>query len=263
VGCPGENVFPRAIRPSPTVPEISTTFPGGHLDFTLLNTEDTISRLCTLIRDAEQRIVLISPYVDLGAEDRVGRELREALHKRVKVQMIIRADEQTNPKEKWLAEIEPVLSLGLELLGAPALHAKLYYSESTALVTSLNLLRSSFMNTIEAGLWSKEQTAVKAVDQFAKNYVIPHAKPFDINLTRAPLVREKASRTTNSGEGHCIRCGAGILLDPSCPYCLDDFAEWNEWRNEDYVDLFCHGCGKEYPATMRRPVCPGCFRRGI
>src|SRR5712671_2870170 len=121
----------------PAVERVDTS--GGVLDFALLNTEDTISRLLALVRDAKQRVVLVSPYVTLAAEDRVGHAIREVLNESVKVHLIVRADQQTNPRKDWLTAVTPLLSAGLELFGVPALHAKLYYSESAVLVTSLNL----------------------------------------------------------------------------------------------------------------------------
>jgi len=196
----------------------------------------------------------------MGTADRVGHAIREALSRDVKVQMFMRDDEQTNPKEHWLAETAPLAARGLRVFGVPALHAKLYFSESNALVTSLNLLASSFLNTIEAGLWSTDVRAVRTVEDFLSKYVQPSARPIRFDSEETGSVRERSARPL-SAEGYCIRCGATVALDVRRPYCRGDFAKWSEWGNEDFVDRFCHGCGKDYPTTMRRPLCEGCFRR--
>jgi phosphatidylserine/phosphatidylglycerophosphate/cardiolipin synthase-like enzyme len=203
-------------------------------------------------------VILVSPYVTLGGEDRVGHAIREALHRGVKVQIVVREDEETKPKEGWVAAIGPLLDEGLRVFGVRALHAKVYRSESTALITSLNLLGSSFINTIEVGLWSQDKHAVAAVDEFIAKYIAPQVQLLQLAPRHAR--RASATRATRGDEGHCIRCGGGIPFDPRRPYCREDFEQWAEWANENYEDSHCHRCGRDYAATMRRPLCTACFR---
>lgn len=241
----------------------------GCVNFKLINTEDTISRLLGLIREAQERVLLVSPYITLGAEDRVGRAVREALGRKVRVSIVVRQDEQTPLKEAWLDAMRPHVEAGLQLHSVPGLHAKLYRSESTVLITSLNLLGSSFLNTIEVGLWARDPLAVREVDAFIKREIVPHARPIVPGArgrtAPAPRERERRGRQArvepDDDEGCCIRCGEDIPFEPSRPYCRDCFAEWAEWENEDYEDEYCHACGDGYPATMARPLCRGCFRQ--
>ncbi|MFL5353759.1 phospholipase D-like domain-containing protein [Archangium sp.] len=239
------------------------------MHFQLINTEDTISRLLSLIREAQERVTLISPYVTLVAEDRVGRAVRDALRRKVRVSIVVRQDEQTPLKEAWLEAMRPHVEAGLQLHSVPGLHAKLYRSESTVLITSLNLLGSSFLNTIEVGLWSQDAQALREVDAFIKREVAPYARlvSLDAKAVSAPAPRKSEPRARPKPEpqeeedGCCIRCGDDIPFDPDRPYCRECFAEWAEWENADYEDEFCHGCGDSYPATMARPLCRDCFRK--
>ena len=242
------------------------------MNFHLINTEDTISRLLSLIRDARERVTLISPYVTLGGPgDRVGRAVREALGRKVRVSIVVRQDEQTPLKDAWLEAMRPHVEAGLQLHSVPGLHAKLYRSESSVLITSLNLLGSSFLNTIEVGLWSQDVQALREVDAFIKREVAPHASPVALDAKgrqsstpkkQEPRVRSKpAPREEEEEEGCCIRCGEDIPFNPDRPYCRDCYIEWAEWENEDYEDDFCHACGDDYPATMARPLCRDCFRQ--
>jgi phosphatidylserine/phosphatidylglycerophosphate/cardiolipin synthase-like enzyme len=242
---------------------------GGDVHFQLLNTEDTISRLLALIREARERVTLISPYVTLVAEDRVGRAVGEALGRKVRVSIVVRQDEQTPLKETWLEAMRPHVEAGLQLHSVPGLHAKLYRSESTVLITSLNLLGSSFLNTIEVGLWSQDVQALREVDAFIKREVVPHARLVALGTKVSPVPAPRKSELRarskpapqEDDDGCCIRCSDDIPFDPGRPYCRDCFAEWAEWENEDYEDEFCHGCGDSYPATMARPLCRDCFRK--
>ena len=82
-----------------------------------------------------------------------------------------------------------------------------------------------------------------------------------INEEALPLRRSKkvrATRTQNES-GYCIRCAGRIQLNPQRPYCLKHFEKWAEYSNEDYEDSTCHVCGTDHAATMRKPLCPGCF----
>ncbi len=239
------------------------------MNFQLINTEETITRLLSLIREARERVTLISPYITLGAGDRLGRAVREALGRKVRVSIVVRQDEQTPLKEAWLEAMRPHLEAGLQLHSVPGLHAKLYRSESTVLITSLNLLGSSFLNTIEVGLWSQEVHALREVDAFIKREIAPHSSPVVLDargrLASTPKKHEPRARSKpaprEEEEGCCIRCGDDIPFDPERPYCRDCYTEWAEWENEDYEDDFCHACGDDYPATMARPLCRDCFRQ--
>lgn len=244
------------------------------VNFTLLNSEETIARLVAIIRDAKESVVLISPYVTMGAEDRVGRAVREALARGVKVVLVTREDDQTPLTERTAEILLPLIRQGLSWGTVPGLHAKLYFSESAALVTSLNLLSSSFLNTIEVGLVSDDKDARDSVRQFVKRDIEPYLQAPSTGMPLAKWLEQQqrspardASRSKNSvrterrqrQQGHCIRCRTGIPLNPMRPYCSGCFAEWAEWENEDYRDNHCHACGDEFRATMRKPLCRDCF----
>jgi phosphatidylserine/phosphatidylglycerophosphate/cardiolipin synthase-like enzyme len=238
------------------------------MDFKLINTEEIHGKVLTLIREARERVTLVSPYVSLGTEDRLGRAIQEALSRKVKLNVFIRWDDQTPLKQAFLEGMLPHIQAGLGLYTVPGLHAKLYWSESTVILTSLNLLASSVLNSIEAGLCLKEGRAVKESDAFLKREIAPHASPLHTRITgeqlrshKAPPQPQPRPSSRPKIEGHCIRCGGGILLNPSKPYCRDDYEEWAEWSNEDYKDSYCHACGDDYPATMARPLCRECYRQ--
>jgi hypothetical protein len=187
----------------------------------------------------------------------------------VRVSIVVRQDVQTPLKEAWLDAMRPHIEAGLQLHSVPGLHAKIYRSESTVLITSLNLLGSSFLNTIEVGLWATDPLALREVDAFIKREVAPHARPLglDARVRSAPAPREREHRgrqapvEPDDDEGCCIRCGEGIPFNPSRPYCRGCYAEWAEWENDDYEDDLCHACGDGYPATRARPLCRGCFQQ--
>ena len=76
------------------------------------------------------------------------------------------------------------------------------------------------------------------------------------------FVIQKVS-TTGSKEGHCIRCGTNIKMDPKHPYCLADYQNWKKFEDEDYLEKtgVCHICGKPNASSMGKPVCMGCSKK--
>ncbi len=155
----------------------------------------------------------------------------------------------------------------------PKLHAKLYWSESEVIITSLNLLSSSFLSSIEVGLWSQDPADVAQIRKFFRQEIEPHFLSREDILKRAGVNEEEDSRVPRRSRnvegprapvvthGFCIRCALSIELDPEKPYCWDDFQKWAEYENADYEDSYCHGCGKEFPATMNKPLCRSCYRK--
>ena len=58
--------------------------------------------------------------------------------------------------------------------------------------------------------------------------------------------------------GYCIRCYIEIPINRNRPYCLECFKEWAKYGNPDYVDNYCHNCGKDYDSTINYPLCDEC-----
>ena len=61
--------------------------------------------------------------------------------------------------------------------------------------------------------------------------------------------------------GYCIRCHREILFNRNSPYCRDCYYEWAKYGNQDYVDDYCHKCGKSYGSTINFPLCDKCYRQ--
>lgn len=242
------------------------------MNLTLLNTDDTISRLVSLIKNARKHVILVSPYVTLGKEDRIGQAIRAALANKVSVTLIFRFDDVQAFARTCSEYLQELTTRGLQLCVLPKLHAKLYWSESEAIISSLNLLSSSFLSSIEVGLWSQDPADVAQVRQFIKQELEPHLlAPDDIHRLAGTTATgsPRASRSSRPMEhpraqtvmhGYCIRCALAIDLDPEKPYCWDDYQKWAEYETADYEDSFCHGCGKGFPATMNKPLCRSCYR---
>lgn len=249
---------------------------GEALEF--IDQHETVRRLVRLIDEAPRRATLVSPYIGIEKLRNLTRAIHAACKRGVTVSLVVRApDKSTKHKEPCIDELRGLVDAGLKLYALRDLHAKIYASDSNAIVTSLNLLDSSFNNSIEIGMWvPASRPEFAQIRKFFVQHIQQHwaaVKPDDL-LARPPddderedarSPRRSAPRPSRAkkdrGEetsdvGHCIKCWSPIPLDPLRPYCKDDFAD----AAPDDVEEFCHACGNDYPATRHKPLCRRCFR---
>ena len=247
------------------------------MSWTLLDTNETFARLIALLRNAKSTVTLVSPYFDLGVDDRIGQEIGHALKRGVRVIVIVRSD--ARPKHQaWRMSIKAHIDAGLLLYEVDWLHAKIYCSESEGIVSSLNLIRSSVTNSIEIGLHTTYPLALKDLKKRIANdiwrlkreVVLDEASLPESNQptpeSRQPRVARPhggGKAETTEAKGHCIRCSDRIDLDPAKPYCAEHYRSWARYRNDEYEESFCHGCGDDHPVTMAKPQCRDCYRANL
>ncbi|MEK6819326.1 MAG: hypothetical protein AABY10_05335 [Nanoarchaeota archaeon] len=82
----------------------------------------------------------------------------------------------------------------------------------------------------------------------------------EIKITVEKVVQKEESKNS---EGHCIRCGNKIKMDPEHPYCLTDYQKWKKFEDPTYEEKegVCHVCGKPNSSSMKKPVCIKCYKK--
>lgn len=110
-----------------------------------LNTKKSVSEIEDLIRDAEQTLILISPYLKLSKD---FKELLSYRNSKDKITTVIFGKVQLNPDEmKFLESLQFVI-----LKYKDDLHAKCYLNDDKMIITSLNLYDFSMNNNKEMGV---------------------------------------------------------------------------------------------------------------
>jgi phosphatidylserine/phosphatidylglycerophosphate/cardiolipin synthase-like enzyme len=110
-----------------------------------LNTRKAVSEIEDLIRDADQRLILISPYLKLSKD---FKELLTYRNSKDKVTTVIFGKQELNPNEmKFLQGLRFVI-----LKYNQDLHAKCYLNDNKMIITSLNLYEFSMNNNKEMGV---------------------------------------------------------------------------------------------------------------
>ena len=110
-----------------------------------LNTSATNFFLEELIKNAKERLILISPYLRLN--DRIKELLEDKDRLKIDIR-IIYGKSDLHPEEiKWLQKLDYV-----RLSFCKNLHAKCYLNESECIISSLNLYEFSQVNNNEMGM---------------------------------------------------------------------------------------------------------------
>lgn len=110
-----------------------------------LNTTKAVSEIEDLIRNAEHKLILISPYLKLSKD---FKELLTYRNSKNKVTTVIFGKQELNPNEmKFLQSLRFVI-----LKYNQDLHAKCYLNDNKMIITSLNLYEFSMNNNKEMGV---------------------------------------------------------------------------------------------------------------
>jgi len=217
-----------------------------------------------LIVGAEEELLIVSPYID--PTDDFVRQLHDAADSRqVQVRVVFRKDKLAEYRGSgWFRELA---AAGVTLAAIDRLHSKIYRNESLTVVTSMNFYSSSGENSFEVGVLFEaahslsEQTAAY-VESLERHMELVHVGGTQSKRSARGASQRRAARVrTPAARGHCLRCDDAISFNLERPYCADDYAQWARYKNENFEDRYCHRCGAQHPATMRKPLCHDCYEQ--
>jgi hypothetical protein len=244
------------------------------------------SALTEIIKNAEQELCIISPYLKIPIQTK--NYLRSIDNKSLPVTIIYRSDFKLSDED--LAFFNDLKNL--ELLHCENLHSKCYINEKEGLITSMNLHEHSQTHNWEMGIRFSKQDDLGIYDDVIKElgHLGSQTKPYVQNKTvaeskhqyKAEPSRKPMKRTvfkpieaphkglitkildTVTGEAaYCIRCGKGMpKFDLQKPYCDTCYASWAKYKNPKYKEKYCHGCGSnstKSPISFEKPTCKSCF----
>ncbi|SFH81776.1 phospholipase D-like domain-containing protein [Halpernia frigidisoli] len=117
----------------------------------------------TLIEDAEEEIILVSPYVSISGWTKMKKCLERAVKRNVKITFFARE----NAKQ----DLSFIKQIGINLILVMDLHAKLYLNENCGIITSQNISQYSDTNSIDIGYVTENISERKELIDFIKKYV--------------------------------------------------------------------------------------------
>lgn len=116
-----------------------------------LNTSGTNYYLEELIKNASDRLILISPFLKLN--DRIKELLEDKNRLKIDVRIVYGKSELQPEEINWLKELTFVRTSFCKNL-----HAKCYINEESCIITSLNLYEFSQINNNEMGVFIDRNT---------------------------------------------------------------------------------------------------------
>lgn len=215
-----------------------------------------------LIREARERLYIISPYLKLS--DHVKELLNDKEREKLEVRIIF-GKQELNPNEmSYLQNLKY-----LRLYFSKNLHAKCYLNEKKMIISSMNLYEFSQVNNREMGILIERdnesdkqvyEDAWKDIESILNNATdfayIEAPKSLEKNkeeklLQQAPKVDArkmdvKAAILKSDGKhlGYCIRTGVSIPFNVEKPMSYEAFKSWSKYGDADYPEKFCHFSGE-------------------
>jgi PLD-like domain len=223
---------------------------------TFLDTAGLGHYLQKLINDANEKLILISPYLKIS--DRLKQSLTDKDRMKIDIRIIYGKDELQPAEHNWLKSM-----LSIRISFCQNLHAKCYLNEKAAIITSMNLYDFSQINNNEMGIYvTKEEDPVLYADIYAEAMrLVRFSEEIKISVTQVPKTDQpKPVPTKSENSGYCIRCGTEIKVNPMVPYCATCYKAWKKFSNEEYEEKHCHICGKDNKSTLVKPTCYDCYK---
>lgn len=211
-------------------------------------------QIISLLDQSREWVVIVTPYLKLETWGHVKNEIQKAIKGGVRITFLVRGSEERVSHD----DINWLLTQKVRVLEVENLHAKIYMSEKSTIVSSMNLHTFSAQNSREIALFIRSRDDVALVQSYVKDELMKIAKPVKSGDTQPT----KPRRTAHVVEtGFCLRCRSVVLLDTDRPLCTDCYNEWAEYENEDYTERYCHLCGSHWDTSYARPLCRPCYDR--
>jgi phosphatidylserine/phosphatidylglycerophosphate/cardiolipin synthase-like enzyme len=220
-----------------------------------INTKEAVSELEKLIRNAGEKLYLVSPYLKLSKDFRVLLNYR---NRNDKVTTVIFGKHELKSDElNFLQGLSFVV-----LYYHEDLHAKCYANDDKMIITSLNLYEFSMANNKEMGVlidrndpadaqtFADAMAEVEFIRSTSDRYEFTAEKINSSERVRDQAVNQKAADKATAAPtkqvvtGYCIRTGVEIPFNIEKPFCYEAYKSWRQFENGDYPEKYCHFSGE-------------------
>lgn len=212
-----------------------------------LNTSATNYFLEELIKDARDRLILISPYLKLN--DRIKELLADKNRLKIDVRIVYGKSELQPDEVTWLKEL-PYIRTSF----CKNLHAKCYMNEELGVITSLNLYEFSQINNNEMGVLMRRS---EDADLYRDTYeeaqrIIRISEEVRISVDRVPEQQATEEAEPEGQVGKLTTSKLAIKLKLKTAELLARLVETG------YLEL----SGTQHRLTEKGKASGGEFRRG-
>lgn len=221
--------------------------------------------IITLINEAQQFLVLVSPY--LAPWSGLTTAIERARIRGVPVILVLRGGEEQTKHAAAAASLKPFIQ---SLLFVERLHAKIYLSDRASVMTSMNLVETSALNSIELAVVVTREQHPDAYQQALRvcesliatgeqdRQRAQGASGSGTLSKEGGRANQRAQQSTRA-KAYCIRCATEISRNPDKPLCPDCYKIWSRYEDPDYKEEHCHFCRRNAATSLRKPLCRGCY----
>lgn len=107
----------------------------------LIKPSQISGEILTLFEEADEKVIIVSPYCKIGKWHKLLAKLNSLIERNIEIEFYVREGEHETIKEIEQVGIKPICIKNL--------HCKIYMNEKEAIVSSMNLLLSSEMNSLD------------------------------------------------------------------------------------------------------------------
>jgi len=241
-----------------------------------LTTASTTSAVEDIINNAQNNLVLISPYIKIPGN--LHQNLLSDDSRGINITLIYGKNKDID--EGARTQLDSLKHLSLYFL--ENLHAKCYFNEESMVITSMNLYDFSEKHNREMGILviRKDDNEIynQAFEEYkrllmlsqampTKNYVIPNSKPIEVLTTKkiqihstTSILDRPLSELFGGKKGYCIRCRKRIDYDLNKPFCIECYPQIKHTA-QNYKANYCFDCGARTIATISQPLCHPCYKK--
>ena len=221
-----------------------------------LDTTGVSHYLQQLINKANDKLVLVSPYLKINA--RIKQSLDDKDLMKIDIRIVYGKNDLHPDENNWLKSKQNIRSYFCK-----DLHAKCYLNENEDILTSMNLYEFSQVNNNEMGIYIERSSdpdlykdiynEVQRLIRTSDEIVVSVEKA---KKEAAPAAKSEPQATVSKKNGFCIRTGVEIPFSVEKPMSYEAYKIWSKYSDSEYPEKFCHFSGEPSngDTSVSRPI---------
>ncbi len=225
------------------------------------------SELEKIFENAEEQLILVSPYIKLHDRYKSILQAKMTNHK-LKIFLVFGKNENDRSKSIRIEDIDFFKAFpNIQIKYEKRLHAKYYANESSAILTSMNLYSYSHDHNIESGVLVKSSTlgglanlivsnvmSEEGVDTKAWNFFSRTIEQADLLFYRAPRYENTMLGLSKKYLGSETHVDKIAHMTPSRPATAPPTSPYTKSGNEPNTG-YCIRTGSRIPFDHKQPMC--------
>jgi len=132
----------------------------------LIKPSEISARILTLLDESNERVIIVSPYIKISKWYKLINKIKGLQSRRIALEIYVRDAPDNKDTYRDLDQLD------LNYKRIPHLHSKLYLNERNGIVSSMNLLISSEINSLEIGYATETWTEYNELLDFYHRYIL-------------------------------------------------------------------------------------------